>query len=298
MKFTTICKKTQKELKKSLVQELKLNGYKPIVGDGFIYAQGSNAPVLLTAHMDTVHKETCRDIISQKGVLSSPQGIGGDDRCGIYMIMQIISKTNLRPWILFCEDEEIGRVGAEKFVLHDKYVDELSTLKFIIELDRAGSNDAVYYDCDNPLFEDFISETTGYVTDWGSFSDISTLAPEAGVAAVNLSCGYYKAHTINEYVVVNEMHSTINQVVKLLKLSMKSETPKFEYIKAKSYTSWYQFNDDDYYYESYIEVTYHKNGCIREATGMGETDSDAFLDFFKANPDVCFNDIIDYKYYI
>ena len=295
MKFGAICKKNQAELKSALVHELRLIGYKPIVGDGYIYAQGTNSPVLLTAHMDTVHKEKCRKIYNKNGVLSSPQGIGGDDRCGIYMIMQIITKTNLRPWILFCEDEEIGRVGAEKFVLNDVFVDELSKLKFMIELDRSGSNDAVYYDCANLEFEDFISETTGYTAQWGSYSDISTLAPEAGIAAVNLSCGYYKPHTLDEYVVLKEMFATMDKVVELLQFAQLKTTPQYEYVKAKSYSSWYDYYDD---YYAMIEFTYQKNGAIMQGIGEGISDDAAFVDFFKCNPDVCYGDIVDYRYMI
>lgn len=43
-------------------------------------------PVLLVAHLDTVHESPVRTICtSQQGnILMSPQGIGGDDRCGVY----------------------------------------------------------------------------------------------------------------------------------------------------------------------------------------------------------------------
>lgn len=288
MRFVKICKKTQSELKEYLIKALRFEGYDPIVGDGYIYARGKNVPVLLTAHMDTVHKEVCRDISNFNGIISSPQGIGGDDRCGIYMILRIIRKTELRPWILFCEDEEIGTVGAKKFVKNKSLVSELSELKYMIELDRAGKKDAVYYDCENYDFEDYITEKTGYITSFGSFSDISVLAPYAGIAAVNLSCGYYKAHTKDEYVVVKEMNNTIDVVIKLLYDAQSDKCNQYHYVEAK-----WSYGERSGFIE--VTVTYLKNGEMYFGTGYGATENDAILDFLMEYTDVCWGDVYDYE---
>ena len=77
---------------------------------------------------------------------------------------------------------------------------------------------------------DKIEDNTGYTKAHGSCSDISTLAPKAKIAAVNLSCGYHNAHRISEYVVVEEMMNTIKVVKKLLDV----ECEQFEYV-AKTY---------------------------------------------------------------
>ena len=69
----------------------------------------------------------------------SPQGIGGDDRAGVYMILEIIKQANCH--VLFCEDEEIGDIGAKKFVKSNMPL----PVYYIIELDRQRHNDAVYY---------------------------------------------------------------------------------------------------------------------------------------------------------
>ena len=94
---------------------------------------------------------------------------------------------------------------------------ELDALKFLVEIDRKGANDAVYYDCDNPDFEEYITGK-GFQTAIGSFSDISLLAPELGVAAVNLSSGYYNAHTLHEFINVNELHDKDFQLLLTKKL--------------------------------------------------------------------------------
>ena len=48
----------------------------------YILVKG-DAPIMLLAHMDTVHKTPVKDICTSKdgNIIMSPQGIGGDDRC-------------------------------------------------------------------------------------------------------------------------------------------------------------------------------------------------------------------------
>ena len=269
--FSTICRMTQADLKKYVAQELKITHDKVIVQDGFVYAQGI-FPVLLVAHLDTVHKDLVKHIVydEAKQVLSSPQGIGGDDRCGVYMILELIKKHHCS--VLFCEDEEIGAVGAEKFTKW-KPAQQL-TYNYIIEFDRRGNNDAVFYDCDNELFEEFITKDF-YKTSFGSFSDISTLAPFLGCAAVNLSCGYYNAHTTNEYVVLSEMQASIDAASKIL--ARTNEDDAFEYIEAK-YNDFGVYSiggiyDDDYYIE-YInalgDIDYEKVTALSKAEAVGK----------------------------
>ena len=141
--FIQICKLSAKKLKQYLCGEMKKIYGKDntVIGDGYIYCRG-DVPVLLTAHMDTVHKKLVtdfyEDIQTDKNgkvthTISSPQGIGGDDRCGIYAILKVIESGYL-PYVLFCEDEEIGGIGSGKFC-KTKYITELSNMKFLIELD-------------------------------------------------------------------------------------------------------------------------------------------------------------------
>lgn len=245
-KFIQICKKNQEGLKDFLEKKLRKKYQEVINEDGFLYARG-NIPVLLTAHMDTVHKETCKTVTIKKAdnktILSSPQGIGGDDRCGVWIILGILKETDLRPYIIFCEDEEIGGIGSNKFI-NTRYADELTQMKYLVELDRANYDDAVYYDCGNQDFADYIEEKTGYTKAHGSFSDISHLSPDCDVASVNLSCGYYKAHTVDEYVVLEEMRATKEKVKELLEDIDNADA--FDYQEVKF--DWYKYYDYNYGY--------------------------------------------------
>lgn len=204
----------------------------------FIIVRGE-APVMLLAHLDTVHKEPVKHICkSDNGcILMSPQGIGGDDRCGVYALNAVYEQSRVKPWLLFTCDEEIGGVGAEAFCTRHsegRLPPELDEMKLLIEIDRKGKKDAVYYDCDNPEFEAYIT-SKGFETEWGSFSDISYVAPELGVAAVNLSSGYYNAHTQHEYINRKHLNATVKKVVEIVADAAQPAFPKYEYIERKFY---------------------------------------------------------------
>lgn len=318
--FVKLCRKSQKEMKKYLKNRLRSEGYDVIDEDGFLYAPGK-IPVLLTAHMDTVHKNTVSDyyeFVMGNGnhKISSPQGIGGDDRCGIFIILMLIA-AGYKPYVLFCEDEEIGCVGSGKFV-KTKYIDELKKMKYMVQLDRRNDKDCVFYDCDNRDFVKYIEKVTGYEENYGSCSDISWLAPAAGVAAVNLSCGYYNEHHLNEYVIIEEMLNTYKATLKLIE--DLDNTEHFKYIEKKysygyrgRYAGYYGGWDDEwedyssYYYKKeskseskdekivYVEVLYtDENDNELYGYGKGNTIDGAMLDFFKTYSDVCYDMIYDY----
>ena len=104
----------------------------------------------------------------------------------------------------------------------------------IVEIDRKGCDEAVYYQCGNTEFEKYIT-SNGFNTKTGSFSDIS-IAPVLKIAAVNISAGYYDAHTQGEYINRKHLETTIKKVIKIVRHTTSSDSPKYEYIqKPNSY---------------------------------------------------------------
>ena len=288
--FKNICRMTQREVKSYGYEELSKTHDKVIVGDGFVYAEG-NFPVLLVAHMDTVHKKLPKKISDVEGIISSANGIGGDDRCGIYMVLQIVKKVNCS--VLFCEDEEIGAVGAEKFINTSLAQDLVGKFNYIMEFDRKGDKDAVFYECDNPDFEKFITKEY-YKSAYGSFSDISTLAPFLEVAAVNLSCGYYQAHTKNEYVVWDEMQTSIGKAIKIL--NRTTDEDKFKYIPAPiTLHGNYSYDYGYYGYGAFCYEVYYMahNGDYKVYETLADTELEAIALFCMEHPDLTYNHIVE-----
>ena len=247
-KLEDFLRPTQEQLFRRLCKKFK--GKSLISRGNFVLVKGV-APVMLVAHLDTVHEQPVREICATDNgnILSSPQGIGGDDRCGCFALVRAHNLSAVKPWLLFTCEEEVGGIGAQAFCdCHSRGLlpAELSSLKFLVEIDRRGANDAVFYDCYNSDFEDYVT-SKGFKTEFGSFSDISLIAPELGIAAVNLSAGYYNAHRLNEYIVRSELEHTIQKVVEIVADSARADFPRYEF-----YTDDYceDYFSDDYLYET------------------------------------------------
>lgn len=245
-----IFKASQKSLKEALNNYLQQIGRTTVCEDGFLYAKGTH-PVLLVAHMDTVHKESPKTILYSKdgNTIMSLEGIGGDDRCGIIMILEILRKYDCS--VVFTEDEEIGCVGAKKFCESGI---ELGDVNYAVEFDRKGGNDYVFYKDYNEDFEEHIKKF-GFVKATGSCSDISHIATSFKIEAVNISCGYYCPHCWYEYVKLNEMLDIIDRATKMI----GEKTKKFDYVEPTvyKYESPKTVNNYGYgYYQSSLQDGY------------------------------------------
>jgi hypothetical protein len=264
--FEKILKMTEKSLFSYLRNRFK-NADMCLMEDEYILIYGE-APVLLISHLDTVHKETVKTICKSAdgNTWMSPEGIGGDDRCGVYALCDVYDKATKKPWLLFTCQEEVGGVGASTFASDYEgklYPPEMDAIKLIVEVDRKGSKDAVYYDCDVPELEEYIT-SKGYKTAFGTFTDISIVAPVMGVAAVNLSSGYYNPHTQYEYININEMQETARTVLNIVNES--KTLPKYVYVeavysysKALTYSKGWDWYDPKGYPKGYPEETNFSN---------------------------------------
>ena len=222
--FEKLVSLTEAGVAKAMAQYLKSKYDNVIVHKDFIIAFG-DIPIALVAHMDTVFKFPVSDLYydQKKGVLWSPEGLGADDRAGIFAIIKIL-QDGLRPSIILTTGEEEGGVGACALV--EKYPEcPFPGLKYMIQLDRHGTNDCVFYDCYCPEFVNYV-ESFGFCERWGSFTDISFLMPEWQIVGVNLSVGYEDEHSKQEILNINPLFDTIKKVKKMLG---ETEIPDFVY---------------------------------------------------------------------
>ena len=263
-----IVKLTEEELQDKVVEDLKSFGYTDIevhkdlcdVKKGYVFAKGT-LPVLLVAHVDTVHKEPVKNIHFSKdfNVVSSPQGFGGDDRCGVFMIFELLKK-GLRSSILFVCGEEVGCIGSQEFCrMHAEDIG----CNIVVQFDRKNPNDVVRYSDDNLELTEWFEKLGGFERAFGSCSDISYLCPHFGVSGVNISCGYYHEHHFDTSVVLSEMTDIINRCYKVL-INENVYKNKIEY-KEKKYN--YYGYDYGYGYDSYFSK---KNYGYEDATSWSK----------------------------
>lgn len=249
--FEQLASLTQNSLKKVLSSFLKRHYPKVIETKDYIYAEGE-IPIALVAHMDTVFKKPPSEIFfdERHNVMFSPQGLGADDRAGVFAIIQII-RGGQKPHVIFTTDEEYGALGAMEL---SKLDCPFTNLKYIIQLDRRGSDDCVFYDCDNEDFVEYI-ESFGFTWNYGSFTDISKLCPSWKIAGVNLSVGYRDEHSATEVLFVGQLLATINKVKKMLNAAL--EAPVFKYIPMANTPygkDWYTWNKNTYSWSDSNEV--------------------------------------------
>lgn len=165
----------------------------------------------VVAHVDQVHKY-CDDfnVIKVKDVFlafnptSGHQvGVGGDDKCGIYLTIRALQDFSACKVVLF-KNEEVGCKGSAACDI--SFFEDVS---FIIQGDRKHNNN----DCINhtngvsttsKAFEEEakpVLDAHGYEFAKGSCTDIGELVcRDVGCCTLNLACGYFGAHTASEIV--------------------------------------------------------------------------------------------------
>ena len=214
--------KTQDELKKYLINAMTSYGYDVTSRDGYLkceYPEGHSS--FLIAHLDTYNKVIPQSVKNEgNGIVGYDANenrciLGGDDRCGVYIILKLID-NGFRPQVLFTEDEEIGCVGANAFVNNkDKYKIKL---EFCIQIDRGirgNPDNYVDYNVSTDSFNGII-ERLGFEKMIGSSSDVRHIAPYLNIPGVNVCAGYDKEHSRDENIQMGVVECTIEKLSILL----------------------------------------------------------------------------------
>lgn len=169
------------------------------------------------SHMDQVHDYApFMKVIINGNVLSAVDGndkqcgVGGDDKCGIYLALRML-------WLLdhctavFVRDEEVGCLGSGEVPL-----EWFKHAAFVIQADRNNRTmdiirDTNGMDCASDGFIDAlmglpIAIAAGHGEASGSITDIGELAERGlGVSMVNISSGYHSPHSCRETVHLDEL---------------------------------------------------------------------------------------------
>lgn len=204
------------------------NGIECMIQDGNVYLKkGELLPKesfpCFTAHLDTVHWKQIpyvvnnavlplTETVAEDGttVFSCEHiGIGGDDKCGIAIILHILQNIEKGKAVFFW-GEEIGGKGSKDSV-NLKFFEDVG---YIVGFDSPEFNRAAYACQGNKLFPywfytNVIKEVcdkhgiTNFKSEPGT--DVMILREKVSVVAMNFGSGYYKEHTENEYVVYEEV---------------------------------------------------------------------------------------------
>lgn len=199
--------------------------------------KGANKYPLICIHLDTIntHKKAKLkpdDLIIDGDIISlntkaKAVCLGGDDRAGVYIALQLIKAK--KPFAFgFFRDEEAGCHGSSSL---SSYINSLGNVTAFIGLDRRGVDEVATYGYDNKELIN-IFESKGYIEAVGSVTDASNLSTlsDKGLACVNLSVGYYNEHTNKEILNTTAMNRTL-KVLKNLDISLFNKPFKAEFNK-------------------------------------------------------------------
>ena len=250
------CSRDEVRMIEYLRKTLTENGYEPTVDEwGNIYVTKGTAewyPCFI-AHTDTVHKvnenlliiqEEMNDEVILRGIDKTnnrPSGCGGDDKCGVYLCLEMLDTLPNVKIALFVS-EEIGCKGS----MHAD-PEFFKNVGYAIQYDSPEGDSMSLTLMGRYLYNqtsEFSEKVGGLITEAGiknwayhPYTDVWQIMEKFNIACLNLAAGYYRYHTDNEYVKVDEVQNGFELGLKLIEQlgENRYENPKEE----RTYTySW------------------------------------------------------------
>lgn len=226
--------KNETRMIKYLTNVLDEKGYEYEVdsmGNIFVTKGNTEYFPLFIAHTDTVHvvNENLRikeyihnDHRHQNKVAltgfdcenNNPSGCGGDDKCGVFLALEMLDTLD-NVKVAFFVSEEIGCLGSRAAVKSNP--EFFKNVGYAIQYDSPEGDSLSSTLMGKYLFESS-SEFTNKVGDvikergitkWAKhpYTDIWPLLEEFDFCCLNLAAGYYRYHTHNEYVIVDDVQN-------------------------------------------------------------------------------------------
>ena len=269
--------------------------------------EGEYYPMFI-AHTDTVHNKVDKIVVKEEKLTrpntfgksfgdekvdclkaytedGSPTGIGGDDKCGIFICLELLKQLDKVKIGLFVS-EETGCHGSSK-------CDEnfLQDVGYITQYDAPG-NHLISEICSGVrLFErdseffikalDIITKCFGneMLVQSHPYTDISQLKKKIDVSCINISCGYYNMHSNQEFISIDDVCRAIevgkNMVNTLGYKKYEYEYKPIIYTKQTTMNSLVEFDDYEEIYKKEEKIYNLESVDIIEDTD-GITISDIY----------------------
>jgi di/tripeptidase len=183
------------------------------------------------SHTDTVHRVNHNLKVVQleehgKTILTGvdsetlkPSGIGGDDKCGVFLCLEMLDiLDNVKA--AFFVSEEIGCLGSKQ-----ADPEFFKNVGYAIQYDSPKGNSMSFTLMGRKLFEeksDFGDKVSSLILEHGidswehhPYTDVWPLIEKFNISCLNLAAGYHRYHTANEYVVVEEVENAYQLGLKL-----------------------------------------------------------------------------------
>tara|TARA_R110000824_G_scaffold325412_2_gene512338 strand:+ start:647 stop:1642 length:996 start_codon:yes stop_codon:yes gene_type:complete len=221
----------------------------------------------VVSHIDTVHfnqKELVENnerlVIFEKDdrltayhpTTGEETGIGGDDKCGVFICLSLLERLDVLKAAFFVE-EEIGMLGSKEAL-----PEFFENVGYAIQFDAPSAN-WITEVCSGVkiLDEGFKKKVTpilkkGGYTNFSNdpFTDVNQLAQKFDFNCLNLGCGYYQQHSVKEYVIIEEVKKSLIVGINLIDYLGNKE---YIHIKEPKKDLLLEMNYKDIPYESYTD---------------------------------------------
>jgi putative aminopeptidase FrvX len=256
--------------------------------------EGEYYPMFIS-HTDTVHNLVDEIIVKEEYLLrpytfgkdfgdkqvlclkaydkdENPTGIGGDDKCGIYICLELLRQLD-KVKVAFFVSEETGCNGSK--MVNTEFLNDVG---YCTQYDAPGDH-LISYSCMGTVLFDKDGEffnlslraiTKGFKNEMmvqsHPYTDIMIMKQKSDLSCINMSCGYYNMHTSNEFVCIDDVERSIVAGKNMVdSLGLKKYEFKTEPKTTTSTTT--LFDDESPFYDdvhqlSSIDVIEEKNGFI------------------------------------
>ncbi|MFA5418393.1 MAG: M28 family peptidase [Bacteroidales bacterium] len=142
-------------------------------------------------------------------------GIGADDKAGVFVCMELLDEMPVLKVAMFT-GEEFGCIGSQ-----NARPEFFTDVGYVIEFDCPGNADVTHYCNGIKLFDetaDFYQKVHPILVErmgkeptlWKHpYTDVWPLKRMFDFSCINIATGYYQYHTMQEYIVVDELLNAI-----------------------------------------------------------------------------------------
>lgn len=201
------------------------------------------------AHMDQVHDYVpFMKVLLNGNIMSAVDGneaqcgVGGDDKCGIYLALRMLHVLD-HCTAVFVRDEEVGCLGSEQVPLS-----WFEHAAFVIQADRNNHSMDVIRNTNGMICasDEFMAAVgglpivcaAGHTENTGSVTDIGELSSRGlPVSMINISSGYHNPHSHREIVMLDQLSITCQlafEAASLLGGQVWAHEPESQYFNRGS----------------------------------------------------------------
>ena len=222
----------------------------------------------VVSHIDTVHRshidlindkrrldiveDVKGNLIAYNPLTNQQTGIGGDDKCGVFVCLSLFLEMDILKGAFFVE-EEIGMLGSK-----EACSEFFENVGYAIQFDAPSANWITEVCSGVKIFDSEFKDKIKTVLSEGGytnfsndpFTDVNQLSQKFDFNCLNLGCGYYEQHRDSEYVVVDEVKKSLHMGIKLIHHLgvadyLRKDKEEIE-SKKNDDSSWFKYIENDY----------------------------------------------------